>query len=1165
MAVYAYAGEVDTSGVDQGTNYKLTRPRADQPAGYLPTVTTQAVSLIGTTTATGNGNITDLGVPDPTHYGVVYNEAGSPTISDPHTDEGSTSSTGAFTSDMTGLTPGTDYHLKAYATNSVGTFYGNEVTFSTSVVLFAQTGTYTEVDTTHAKLLGLINPGGHDTDVTFFYATNAYYTANSNTYDQSVVLGGPYTGTTNISVSTNLTSLTPGTIYHYQVMAHNGTDSDSYGNDATFTTATAVVMGGPTTLTYPNTATYSATGGYPSGSFSYNIGASTGCTINSGSGLLTIVNAGANDCNVYATMAATSHYKAVNSAAYPVTLVKGPVILHVTNSPVAYDGLTHSATVAGSVPGTPNTVLMDGLASQTNAHTYAVTAGFVPTDANNYVTLPAGTSAGNFVIGAVNPILKVSPTSATYTGVAQSTQVKAYALNGTTELSGTVTHVYYNGSLTPPTNAGSYAITADFSSADSNYNTVSGQAASPNFVINKAQQATLYVTGPNSVGWGSAVAITTAGGSGNGSMSYSAGGSTGCSVNSGTGVITVTNLANSCIVTATKGEGTNYLSKTSAPWTVTLTLGTPVLYVYNSPTSYTGDPIVADVRARANSNPGSAAVAGTYSNIRYDGQNYPPELPGSYHVIVNFTSSDPTHYVSIDDGDAGDLVINKLAQTITFTSTPVNPRFGGTYTPTAGSNSGLEVTITIDPSSADICDWLGTSDTLAFEGEGTCLLHANQPGNQIYSAAPQVDQSITVGQAFLTVTAIGVDKVYDGNTDATVTFTDNRLPGTVIDVTYASATFADPNVGTNKTVTVTGIALSGTDAANYILTNPATTTTANILVNIGPLIDNDEGIYYIADDVAYHLGEGGDVKRNFDTITVTFSKNVVNVPHSDGNYGKSVINPANYMLVNMGDNPSYQTTSCSTGLNSHNSAISIDRVTYSTGPSGTGPFVATLNLNGGNRLGTGTYRLIVCGTTSITDMLGVKLAGDGSHTGTDFIRNFTVLLPKPSNIPATGFAPNVITQLPIQPAEKAYEALGGLYLIIPKLGIVENIVGIPEVDGSWDVKWLDNNVGWLQGSAYPSWSGNSILTGHYFNSSGTAGPFRYLNQLWYGDQIIIRAWGTTYTYQVRSILQVDPSDVDTMMQHQDTPWLSLVTCRDYLADENFKYRLIVRAALVSTK
>jgi hypothetical protein len=102
---------------------------------------------------------------------------------------------------------------------------------------------------------------------------------------------------------------------------------------------------------------------------------------------------------------------------------------------------------------------------------------------------------------------------------------------------------------------------------------------------------------------------------------------------------------------------------------------------------------------------------------------------------------------------------------------------------------------------------------------------------------PAVTANIT--QAPLTVTAIGHDKLWDGSTTATVSLSDNHLAGDNVIDSYASASFSDSNVGTNKTVTVTGIAISGSDAGNYALQNLTTTTTADILSPTGPTVIDD--------------------------------------------------------------------------------------------------------------------------------------------------------------------------------------------------------------------------------------------------------------------------------------------------------------------------------------
>jgi len=95
----------------------------------IPTLTTEAVSDITETTATTGGNITDDGGSDITARGVCYSTSPNPTIDDNTTNDGT--GAGTFTSNLTGLTPDTTYYVRAYATNSEGTAYGDEVQFTT--------------------------------------------------------------------------------------------------------------------------------------------------------------------------------------------------------------------------------------------------------------------------------------------------------------------------------------------------------------------------------------------------------------------------------------------------------------------------------------------------------------------------------------------------------------------------------------------------------------------------------------------------------------------------------------------------------------------------------------------------------------------------------------------------------------------------------------------------------------------------------------------------------------------------------------------------------------------------------------------------------------------------------------------------------------------------
>jgi len=81
--------------------------------------------------------------------------------------------------------------------------------------------------------------------------------------------------------------------------------------------------------------------------------------------------------------------------------------------------------------------------------------------------------------------------------------------------------------------------------------------------------------------------------------------------------------------------------------------------------------------------------------------------------------------------------------------------------------------------------------------------------------------------ASLVVSATGTNKVYDTNTTATVTLSATPLAGDTVTLANTAASFVDKNVGTAKTVNVSGISLGGTDASNYVA-NTTTSTTANI-------------------------------------------------------------------------------------------------------------------------------------------------------------------------------------------------------------------------------------------------------------------------------------------------------------------------------------------------
>ena len=121
---YVRAYATNNAGTVYGTQRQFTTPVA------TPTITTNGVNRISSTSVTCDGNVSYEGIAAVTARGVCWSTSPNPTLNDNHTVD--SSGVGSFTSLITGLQPFVHYYVRAYATNSAGTAYGNEIEFSTS-------------------------------------------------------------------------------------------------------------------------------------------------------------------------------------------------------------------------------------------------------------------------------------------------------------------------------------------------------------------------------------------------------------------------------------------------------------------------------------------------------------------------------------------------------------------------------------------------------------------------------------------------------------------------------------------------------------------------------------------------------------------------------------------------------------------------------------------------------------------------------------------------------------------------------------------------------------------------------------------------------------------------------------------------------------------------
>ncbi|WP_395737074.1 YHYH protein [Prosthecobacter sp.] len=227
-----------------------------------PTAATSAASALGSSTATLNGTVNANGISTTVtfDYGLTtsYGSSVSATTL-------SSSTSTAVSASISGLSATTTYHCRVVATNSYGTTYGSDVTFTTSAVgaITAPTATSSAasgIATTSATLNGTVNANNGSTTVTFEYGTTTSYGSTATATPSTL------TGSTSTSVAATLSGLTAGTTYYFRVKAVNG-GGTTYGAQQTFTTTAAsfgtITTVSPSSGTRGSTVTLTVTLGTP--------------------------------------------------------------------------------------------------------------------------------------------------------------------------------------------------------------------------------------------------------------------------------------------------------------------------------------------------------------------------------------------------------------------------------------------------------------------------------------------------------------------------------------------------------------------------------------------------------------------------------------------------------------------------------------------------------------------------------------------------------------------------------------------------------------------------------------------------------------------------------------------------------------------------------------
>lgn len=139
------------------------------------------------------------------------------------------------------------------------------------------------------------------------------------------------------------------------------------------------------------------------------------------------------------------------------------------------------------------------------------------------------------------------------------------------------------------------------------------------------------------------------------------------------------------------------------------------------------------------------------------------------------------------------------------------------------------------------------------------------------------------------------------------------------------------------------------------------------------------------------------------------------------------------------------------------------------------------------------------------------------------------------------------------------------HIYIPSIGVDTIVKYVPYSGTTWLISGLKQEIAWMGDTSWPGLGSNTALAGHVTIRDGSNGPFRYLEDVNPGDEVILYTEENIYTYQVREQRVVEDNDL-SVISKSDTPQLTLITCVDWNNEVNmYLKRLIIFSDLVKVQ
>lgn len=522
-----------------------------------------------------------------------------------------------------------------------------------------------------------------------------------------------------------------------------------------------------------------ATSGGVAGTFTYSPAAGT------------LLNVGTHVLSVNFVPTNTANYNTVNGTTVNITVFKATATISISNLLQQYDGAAKPVTITTN-PG--------GLGVITVTYNGSVV---VPSAVGSY-TVIASLSNGNYTATNATGTLVISKGTATLalSNLLQTYDGTTQPVTVTTSPAGlTTVTVTYNGSVTVPTNAGTYTVVASL--ANANY---TASNATGTLVIAKATPTVSWAT-PSAITYGTALSGTqlNAIASIAGTFTYTP--VLGAILNAGTNILSVNFTPTDANYNSVNGTTVNLVVNKAA---ATIILG-------NLAQEYDGNPKTVTVT--------TSPVGLGVITVTYDGSATPPTAAGTYAVVAslantNYTATNATDNLVISTSIA-DVTITNLAQIydgspkpvtvtvtggwpydVTYNGSATVPTNAGSYTVVATINDGIHFgsdTETLVIAKANpVINWANpTAITYGTVLSGTQLnASANTAGTFTYT--PAVGTLLNAGTQVLSVSFVPTDAANYNSGAKTVSLTVNKAVATI---TLSNLTQAYD--GTAKSVTAT--------------------------------------------------------------------------------------------------------------------------------------------------------------------------------------------------------------------------------------------------------------------------------------------------------------------------------------------------------------------------